>query len=321
MNYNFFCNQFLLLVLQISSKSCIFLREKGTHWKDFNRMKPNNENKELLSVYRFDDFRAFIGAKYAEAVDAKPGLSCRAFAAAAGFSNPGFINDVIKGRRRLSREALQKLIAVFRFAGNEADYFKLLVSYGQEKDCARKAELYKKLIVRRNRSSFARVDPALTRYYQDYRYPLIRTAIMSCRFSGDCERLSRFIYPSLPPELIHKYVADLESWGIISRADDGIYSVTERFLEPPGTMKDIVRQLQREWIEHAADALVRIPSDKRNMSSMLLALSPKVCKTINEKIEALRGEIWDLVRNDTETPSSIMQLNIQYFPRSRTKER
>jgi uncharacterized protein (TIGR02147 family) len=283
-------------------------------------MKEHTE-EETVSVYQFDDYRQYLTDKYHELLAAEPDLSCRVFAARAGFSNPGFFNDVIKGRRKLSPDAVAKVVAVFSLSAPEADYFRLLVSFAHEKNCDKRAQCHRKMIARRNRSSFVRIDPAITRYYQDFRYPLIRTAVMACRFTGDCDVLAKFIYPSIPPSVIQKCVADLEAWGIITRGSSGVYRVVDRFLEPPETMKDLVRQMNREWILHAADALMKVPAEKRNMSSMLLALSPAACKLINEKIGQLRDEVWNLVRNDTEDPSCVMQMNIQYFPRSRTRER
>jgi uncharacterized protein (TIGR02147 family) len=99
----------------------------------------------------------------------------------------------------------------------------------------------------------------------------------------------------------------------------GRYTVTQRFVEPPATLMEQVKQLNREWILHAAEALMRLPADKRHMSTMLLSLSPEACRTIGNKIERFRQEIWDVVEQDKEEPSCVMQLNMQYFPRSKTR--
>ena len=197
----------------------------------------------------------------------------------------------------------------------------MLVEYGQSKKEQERQELYKKILSRRNRSAFAKLNPALSRYYQNFRYPLIYNALMSCNFRGDFDRLSDFIYPSVPAGEIKGLLDDLVEWGLVIRQESGRYTVTQRFVEPPATLMEQVKQLNREWILQAAEALMKLPSEKRHMSTMLLSTTPAACKKISEKIEQFRQEVWNIVRDDKNDPSCIMQLNLQYFPRSRKKER
>jgi uncharacterized protein (TIGR02147 family) len=273
------------------------------------------------SIYAYDDFRKFLKDRYEARKRVDPECSARSFAAAAGLTNPGFLNDVIKGRRSLSREARMKLAAAFRLSDSETEYFDALVDYGQAKKEPLRQELYKKILGRRNRSAFTKINPALSRYYQDFRYSLIYNALMACDFRGDYEQLSEFISPAIPPGVLKTHIEDLCSWGLVIRQQSGRYTVTQRFVEPPSTLMEQVRQLNREWILHAAEALMRLPADKRHMSTMLLSLSPEACRTIGKKIEQFRQELWDVVEQDKEEPSCVMQLNMQYFPRSKAKNR
>ncbi len=245
--------------------------------------------------------------------------SARNFAQKAGFTNPGFLNDVIKGRRTISKGSRQKLIDVFKLTESEADYFNVLVEYGQSKKAPIRQELYKQLISRRNHSAFVKLHPALSKYYQDFRYPLIYNALMACDFRGDYEMLSNFLFPSIPASQLKTYVDDLCNWGLVIRQESGRYTVTQRFIEPSVTLMEQVRQLNREWILQATEALMKLPADKRHVSTMLLSASPAACKTIAQRIEDFRQEMWRIVQDDIEEPSCIMQLNIQYFPRSKAR--
>ncbi len=283
-------------------------------------MKPIARDK-AINIYAYDDFRLYLNDRYGALRQSDPDCSARNFARSAGFSNPGFFNDVIKGRRTLSKEARRKLSSVFGLADYEAEFFDVLVEYGQAKKDSARQELYKKILARRNRSAFAKLNPALSRYYQDFRYPLIYNALMSCDFRGDFDRLSDFVYPTIPAAEIKKLLDDLLEWGLVIRQESGRYTVTQRFVEPPATLMEQVKQLNREWILHSAEALMKLPPEKRHMSTMLLSTTPSVCKKIAEKIEQFRQEVWNIVRDDKDDPSCVMQLNLQYFPRSRKKER
>ncbi|MBD3392840.1 MAG: TIGR02147 family protein [Chitinivibrionales bacterium] len=274
-----------------------------------------------INIYQYDDFRVYLRDRFAAQRAADPACTHRAFAKSAGISNPGFLNDVIKGRRTLSAAATDKVIKGFGLSPVEAEYFRLLVEYGQCKNETKRDTLYRQICSRRNRSSFTKLNPALSKYYQDYRYPLIRNAIMAFDFRGNYEELGRFVRPCMPSAEVRKCVRELCEWGLVSQRPDGRYVVTGEYVEPSPTLNEQIRRLNRDWIDQAMDALMTLPPQKRHVSSRLLSVSPAVAKKIGEKIERFRDEIWEMVQDDPEDPSCIMQLNIQYFPRSRGREK
>lgn len=274
-----------------------------------------------MNIYEYDNYRQYLSDHYSTMIGKEPSFSHRKFAKLAGFTNPGFLNDVIKGRRKLSREATEKMVQAFSLTLTEAEFFRLLVEYEQAKNAGHKQEIYKQIVFRRNRSSFSRLNPALSRYYQDFYYPLIRTAIMALDFKGDYDELGRFINPPLPATQVKKYVRDLCEWKMVSQGTDGKYTVTDQFIEPPPTLRDLIKQINREWIVQSIDPLMKLSSEKRHISTMLLAVSGDTKKKILEKIEKFREEVWALVREDSHEADRVVQLNIQCFPKSREREK
>ena len=270
-----------------------------------------------IDIYQYDDYRLYLKDSYELKFSEDPSYSYRKFAKEAGFTNPGFLNDVIKGKRKLSAEAREKMVKVFSLSTVEAEFFRLLVEYSQIRKPDIKQQIYSRIVFRRNRSLFARLNPALSRYYQDYRYPLIRSAIMASDFRGDYDELGRFVLPPLPASVVKKYVRDLCDWGMVVQDSEGKYRVTDQFVEPPATLRDLVKQINREWIIQSLEPLMKLPVEKRHISTMLLSVSGETKGKIQDKIEEFREEIWRLVRDDAGDPDRIMQLNIQYFPKSR----
>jgi uncharacterized protein (TIGR02147 family) len=273
-----------------------------------------------VDIYQYDDFRLFLADCYKDKKAGDPGCSYRTFAAEAGFSNPGFFNDVVKGRRKLSPGATVKMIKAFGLSATESAYFDLLVHYGQTRDDGKRAEVYKNILSRRNRSSFTRLNPLLAKYYQDYRYPLVRCAIEASGFSGDYARLAEFIDPPLQTAVVVKIVRDLCEWGMVEQHSDGRYVLTQKLIEPPDTLRHLVRELNGEWIKHAFSALRRLPPEDRDISSLLVTVSEDNYRKIQEKLKDLRDEIFAIARDDAN-PQTVMQLNIQLFPRSRKNGR
>ena len=273
-----------------------------------------------VDIYRYDDFRLFLADCYKDKKANDPDCSQRGFARDAGFANPGFFNEVVKGRRKLSKAASSKMVKAFGLSATEAVYFELLVQYGQARDELKRANVYKDILSRRNRSSFTRLNPLLAKYYQDYRYPLVRCAIEASGFSGDYGRLAEFIDPPLQTAAVIKIVRDLCDWGLVQQQSDGRYALTQKLIEPPDTLRHLVRELNGEWIKHAYVALRRLPPDKRDISSLLVTISDDNYKVIQKKINDLRDEIFTIARDDTN-PQRVMQLNVQLFPRSGTNQR
>lgn len=267
------------------------------------------------NIYKYDDCKLLLADLYQERCRNIPEYSCRKFATDAGFANPGFLNDVIKGRRKLSPDATERMIRVFAMTEIEGEFFRLLVNYGQAKKEEERQAIYKRMIFRRNRSKFARLHPSLVKYYQDYHYPLVRSAIEVCDFRGDYEMLSRFLDPPISTGLTKKYVRDLCDWGLVSQDRDGKYSVTSKMVEPPETLHHLVKEINKEWIKQAHAALRTLPKTKRHISSMLLNIGSETYDKILERIDTFREELFALAEKDAN-PDRVMLLNLQFFPKS-----
>jgi uncharacterized protein (TIGR02147 family) len=276
-----------------------------------------------MDVYGYEDFRKFLADSFEAKRKAPPDengkYTHRRLAADAGFANPGFFNDVVKGRRSLSETAQDKLAAAFGLKGGEAEYFKLLVAYGQGKDPQEREDLYRQMLFRRNRSSFVRLNPINSKYYQDYHYPLVRSAIQVFDFRGNYEDLARFIRPAIPVATLKKCVRDLCDWGLLAQGGDGRYRPAHKNQEPAPSMGDLVKRLNREWVIQAADALFTFPKEERYIYSALLTVGEETFREIQRRIDKFREEIISLAKRE-ENPDRVMQFNIQHFPRSHVKE-
>ncbi|HLP41051.1 MAG TPA: TIGR02147 family protein [Fibrobacteria bacterium] len=268
-------------------------------------------------VYQYDDFRLFLKDSFQARKHADPKYSYRGFAREAGIANPGYLLDVIIGKRTLSRNAADKAARAFGLGEAETEFFHLLVEFGQSRKEGERQAVYQDILYRRNRSRFARMSPKLVKYYQDFHYPLVRCALEAFEFTGDYEALAGRFDPPLAPAALRKYVRDLCEWNLAAQGPDGVYRVTEQFVEPPPTMAAMVRRLNREWILQAADAPFKFRPEDRHVSTMMLMVSEPTRKALREKIERFRKEVLEMVDRDAEPASGIMQLSLQYFPKTK----
>jgi uncharacterized protein (TIGR02147 family) len=96
--------------------------------------------------------------------------------------------------------------------------------------------------------------------------------------------------------------------------------VTEAFVEPPATMGALVRRLNREWILQSAESLFRFGPEERHVSTLLLSVSEEARKRLHGEIERFRREVLDIVSGDSGKPESLIQLSIQYFPKTKKRK-
>jgi uncharacterized protein (TIGR02147 family) len=266
-------------------------------------------------IYQYLDYRLFIKDRFHWLQSRDPSFSQRKLARVAGFANPGFFNEVIKGRRKLSSAAIERMGEGLSLDANGVEFLRVLVALTDAKDTEEKRAAMRKLEFRRNRSFFRRLNQSQSKYYLDLNYPLVRAAIGVCDFRGDYQVLGDFLRPPMTAASIKRYVRDLCEWELVAQDREGRYCVTHSFLEPPEQMKDALVRLQQAWLTQSVHLLSTMPASERHVSSALLTVSEGTYKAILERVEKMREELLDLVRAD-QSSEKVVQFNIQVFPRS-----
>lgn len=305
--------------IKIIMKIAFCVIKKSVFWMVLWYLPGRRASIVSVDIYQYDDYRKALADLWVDRKRSQPRSTHRSFAKEAGFSNPGFLGDVVAGRRKLSTQAQARMVRGFALKGSEAEFFRLLVRHNQAKVPSERQELWRQILARRSKASFTRMNPALVRYYQDYRYPLVRSALQCVSWKGDAAMLGAFLDPPIAPAVVQRIAQDLLAWGLVRIEVDGRWKPTSDFVEPPPTMNEQVRELNRTWIQHGAEAIARIPAQRRHVSSVLLTVSADTAREVRRRIDTFRSELFDLLRADT-APDRVLQLSIQYFPRSREKE-
>ncbi|HKP94991.1 MAG TPA: TIGR02147 family protein [Fibrobacteria bacterium] len=109
-------------------------------------------------VFRYEDYRRFLRDRFFAMQSLEPGFSQRGLARKAGIANPGFFNEVIKGRRRLSPAAAAKMAMGLDLSGEESEYFQALVEYAETREPRAKLAAGDRLAALRNRKPMEAPD-------------------------------------------------------------------------------------------------------------------------------------------------------------------
>ncbi|MDB5104472.1 MAG: hypothetical protein JWP91_2161 [Fibrobacteres bacterium] len=266
------------------------------------------------NIYQYVDYRAFLKDRFRWLQSRDATFSQRKLARTAGFANPGFFNEVIQGRRKLSSAAIERMGLGMSLETNETEFLRVLVAYTEAKDLSEKEAAHQKLEQRRNRHFFRRLNQSQSKYYLDFNYPLVRAAIEACDFRGNYQILGDFLRPPMQAASVKRYVRDLCEWGLASQDRDGKYHVTHSFLEPPEEMRDALVRLQQAWLSQSVFHLNAVPASERHVSSALLTVGEETYKAILKQVEKMREEILRMVRED-KAADRVVLFNIQVLPR------
>src|SRR5579863_779180 len=97
-------------------------------------MEKTHIPKEIIDVFSYQDFRAFLKDFYRERRQKDRKFSIRFFARRAGLRSQNYLKVVMDGRRSLTPRNLPKFIKGLGLGGTEAEFFEALVNLNQARD-------------------------------------------------------------------------------------------------------------------------------------------------------------------------------------------
>ncbi len=276
--------------------------------------KTASDPNEKPDIFRFEDHREYLREYFNWFKGSDPTFSHRKLAKLSGYANPGFFNDIIHGRRKVGPLGLERYAKTLGLTHMETEFLLCLLAFTDAKDDHAKEVAFDALARRRNRRFFKRLGHDQTKYYVDFNYPLIRSAIEVCDFKGDYKKLGDFIRPKLSSDSVKRYVRDLCEWGLVAQNKDGKYYVTHSYLEPPPGQRDAMSRMHQAWQTQTAAVLSSMPPSKIHVSTALVTVSEPTYKSIMKHIGKFRDEILQMVRNDKHA-DRVASISIQLLPR------
>lgn len=110
-----------------------------------------SEKRGDIDVFGYDDYRAFMRERFAELQSRDLSFSQRGLARKAQIANPGFFNEVIRGRRRLSPAAAAKMAFGLELSPLATEFFLALVNYSEARDPVTKLKAGRRMMALKNR--------------------------------------------------------------------------------------------------------------------------------------------------------------------------
>jgi len=267
-----------------------------------------------VTVFEYDNYRAYLKDLYGFYKKTKPQFSYRYFSQKAGFRSPNFLKLVIEGKRNLSPESIERFTSALKLNKKETEFFRILVHLNQARTIGEK-KLYAEQLMQFR--SFRYIHPLRQdqyRYYAEwYNIPIRELTILS-DFSEDPGWIARSLLPPISPQQAQKALDLLLQLGLLERDESGRLVQADAFISTGDEVTSTsVANYHREMIQKGSEALDRFPGPDRDISSVTMALSDKGFQEIKSLIQKFRKELLAIADQD-QRPEGVYQINFQLFP-------
>lgn len=270
----------------------------------------------LEHLFDYDDFRKFMQDYFEEQKKMRSVFSHRFFAAKAGFSSSSYCLNVIRGRFNLTPKSIEKISKAMDFDPLQKEYFEALVQYNQAQQVDERDQAWKQILQIRKQIEFTHITTREQAYFSKWYYPVIRELAADTQWHGDYRVLARSLTPQITTEEARDAVKNLLEWGLLRKRDDGRYVQTSQMLDAAEIPPIALRQIRREYIQHAIGAVESMPKDERFAAFTTLAMSESSYNYAVEVLEEVRKKIIARASNDTNV-ERVYEMMLVAFPMSK----
>ncbi|WP_407456113.1 TIGR02147 family protein [Fibrobacter sp.] len=273
----------------------------------------------LEHLFDYDDFRKFLQDYFEEQKKMRAVFSHRFFAAKAGFSSSSYCLNVIRGRFNLTPKSIEKIAKAMDFEPLQKSYFEALVQYNQAQQVDERENAWEQIVQIRKQIEFTHVTTREQAYFSKWYYPVVREMAVNADWHDDYMVLARMLTPQITTEEARDAVKKLLEWNLIKKVDDH-YEETSQMLDASEIPPIALRQIRREYIQHAIGAVESMPKDERFAAFTTLAMSESSYKYAVEVLEDARKKIIAKAANDPNV-ERVYEMMLVAFPMSKKIEK
>ena len=277
---------------------------------------------EAPDLFQYLDYQEFLRAYYAFEKSKDNLFSYRVFAACVQI-DASLLVKILQGKRHLSREGTEKMVKFLRLSAPQSEYFHELIAYGKAQS-DRDLHKHFEAMLRLRPAQSNRINADLYRYFQHWYYPAIRSALDVFEYhqESDTPALCRCFTPPLEPQQVQEAIDVLERLGLAKRNPMGrLIPASSHLSTGERWQSAAVREYQQQLIFLAAQSVQGIEKEKRDISSLTLALNSHQLERIRAILaEARQSIVTQVGAMPPQECNAVYQLNMQLFPVMRLKE-
>ena len=272
----------------------------------------------MPDIYEYLDYREFLRDFFNAQKAKAPLFSYKYLANKAGFKSKSFIHDVLNRKKNLSRDSIFALQSVLGLNEKAFSYFELLVAFNQATDHKQKDHFFHQIIGYNSRNKARLFTKAQYEVCAHWYHMTIRELAAAVDFKDDYDRLGKMVRPSISARKARQSVRLLLKLDLLRRiGKTGRYEQTDRLVTTGDEVHSLaVHSFHLQNMAMAAESIDTVPRNQRDISSVVLGLSPKGFETAKEEIQKFRKKLLELAEKETHI-SRVYHANFQIFPTTR----
>jgi uncharacterized protein (TIGR02147 family) len=271
---------------------------------------------DRVDVFEYVDYRAYLRDFYAHAKRTKRSFSHRAFSRRVGLGSPNHLKRVMDGERNLTLEMAGRFAEALGLSGEAADYFVQLVKLGQAKSSLERSRAYEKLTTFKAYRRTRKLDLAHAEYHSTWYIPAVRELAGREDFRADPKWIAARLLPPIKPSEAKAALDTLLQLGLLTRDDGDAIKQSEPLITTGPEMHALhIANYHRMMMQKAAESIDVVPSDRRDISAVVLLVGDGGMARIKQRIQRFRRELLEMALAE-QRPTQVIQMNFQIFPLS-----
>ena len=268
----------------------------------------------MANIYAYIDYRKFLIDVIAEKKLDNPRFSCRSISMRLGISPATFVR-IINGKRNLSLKLLPNFIRYFKLRERAAEYFTLLVELAHVKGPEKKNAVYQKILDFRS-ERIKNIPHQHHSLFEKSYLAALREVVDIKGIITDFQSLGESLRPPISAREAEKGLKTLLDLNLLVQSEDGRYQASDTLLTTGERWEGVeIRNFQNEMIRLAGDALMKMPKEERDISTLTVGVSSDEILQIKEILRRTRQEILSIAERSKKREYAY-QLNFQLFPMS-----
>ena len=264
------------------------------------------------SLFEAEDYRTWMKARYEERKKVHGHFSYRYMALRIGM-DAGQLVKILQGKLHLATNKLPAVATLFGLDARCEKFFEALVRFGKATEPGEIEKRWEEL------QSLKEIQAGeLEKDQYEFYATWLPTAVRGLLSLEETDQSPQAIRARLlpRPELadVVRTLELLRRLGLASLENDGRWRLLQKHIRTGSQWRErTVRHFQSETMQLATEALERIPSRRRDISTLTLTLAEKDLPLLRERVAELRR---DLVRlaEESDPSDSVFQVNVQVFP-------
>lgn len=276
-------------------------------------------NESGPDLFTYLDHRAWLGDWFAWKQSTNARYSHRAFARAAGLSNPSLLHLVVKGERNITPRTLPGFVRALKLAGDQARHFELLVSLDRARSPDERNAIFDRIRATRGFRAANELQAASFDYLSDWTLPAIRELAGAPHFRHDPTWIAEQLQPRVTEARARRSLELLERLGmVIPDAEGGATQQDVAIVTAHEVWGLAVFNYHRQMLDRAREALETVDAAERHYGAVTVRVPATRIEALKEEVAAFQERVLALCDED-EDGDVVMQLNLQLFPLTRTE--